>query len=346
MRIALLEDDLDQAELLKHWLRSIDGTVIHFELGKSLLHELKSEHFDLFLLDWQLPDISGLEVVKWIRKHLDWSVPVVFLTVRSSEDDIVTALEAGADDYISKPLVHGVTMARIRTVLRRTQATSVGKKIEAPPFTFEFERNRVERAGVLIPMTPREFDLAVYFFSNIGRVLSRHTILKEVWGIAQQLNTRTVDTHVCKLRSKLNIQPEIGWRLNSVYQYGYRLEHLAAPVETLHEPQHSADGLRGVQPLKRSYLASLPAKSQALDAALAACQASGWSQASTNALNTLVHRVAGSLGQYQLDSQQHLAENIDLATRDSVGNQARIISRQIEELAASLRTIGLDHEQT
>ena len=200
MRIALLEDDLDQAELLKHWLRSIDGTVIHFELGKSLLHELKSEHFDLFLLDWQLPDISGLEVVKWIRKHLDWSVPVVFLTVRSSEDDIVTALEAGADDYISKPLVHGVTMARIRTVLRRTQATSVGKKIEAPPFTFEFERNRVERAGVLIPMTPREFDLAVYFFSNIGRVLSRHTILKEVWGIAQQLNTRTVDTHVCKLR--------------------------------------------------------------------------------------------------------------------------------------------------
>jgi two-component system response regulator RegX3 len=233
MRIALVEDDLDQAEVLKAWLLPLEGSVTHFELGEPLLRELKHEHFDLFLLDWQLPDISGIELVKWIRQHMDWSVPVIFLTIRNSEEDIVTALEAGADDYIAKPLVHGVTMARIRSVLRRARAPEAMTKIDAPPFTIELDRHRVTLAGELIPTTQREFELAAYFFHNVGRVLSRDTLLKEVWGIAQQLNTRTVDTHVCRIRSKLNIKPENGWQLTSIYQFGYRLENLATATEAL-----------------------------------------------------------------------------------------------------------------
>ena len=226
MHIALLEDDKDQADVLKAWLSAIDCTVTHFELGEPLLHAIRQTDFDLYLLDWQLPDLSGLEVVKWIRQHIDWEAPVIFLTVRDDESDIVSALEAGADDYITKPLSASITMARISAVLRRAHVGDDVDHIEAAPFGLDLSKRQITLNGELIVTTQREFDLTAYFFGKVGRVLSRATLMKDVWGISQQLNTRTVDTHVCRIRSKLHIQPENGWCLSSVYQYGYRLERV------------------------------------------------------------------------------------------------------------------------
>ena len=225
MRIALLEDDVDQAAAIVAWLGALDCKVSHFEQGNDLIKTLRREHFDLFLLDWQLPDISGIQVLEWIRQHLDWAVPIIFLTMRKAEEDIVQALNAGADDYIVKPLSAEVTLARVRNVLRRSgQISPQESGLQAEPYRIDLIAKTISLGDEAINLTQREFDLAAYIFRNSGKVLSRETLLQEVWGVTATINTRTVDTHVCRLRRKLAIMPENGWRLQSIYQYGYRLE--------------------------------------------------------------------------------------------------------------------------
>ena len=228
MRIAVLEDDPDQVALIQVWLSRLDAAVETFGSGTALLSTLKKQHFDLFLLDWELPDITGLEVLAWIRSNLDWRVPVVFLTLRDTEEDIVRALEAGADDYVVKPLTPDLTMARIKNALRRSGGSQQSESalIEAPPYDFDPAHRVAQLNGEYVALTQREFKLACYLFQNPARVLARETLLKEVWGIDATLNTRTVDTHISRLRQKLSIGPENGWLLHSIYQYGYRLEPL------------------------------------------------------------------------------------------------------------------------
>lgn len=227
MRIAVLEDDQDQLDLLTVWLKRLDAEVDTYQTGQALLKVLKKQHYDLFLLDWELPDTTGIEVVKWIRNHLDWRVPVIFLTLRDEEKDIVTALDSGADDYICKPLTPDLTLARIQTVLRRAGSGTVDRTvIDAPPYRIDLNNRSVTVNGKPVAITQREFSLATYLFQNPSRVLSRETLLKDVWGIEAQLNTRTVDTHVCRVRNKLEIGEPNGWLLHSIYQYGYRLESL------------------------------------------------------------------------------------------------------------------------
>ncbi|MEM9531056.1 MAG: response regulator transcription factor [Pseudomonadota bacterium] len=226
MQIALLEDDVDQATLLNAWLSRLDAEVTTFGNGQDLKNTLKKAHFDLFLLDWELPDTTGLEVLDWIRNHLDWQVPVIFLTLRDSEEDIVRALDSGADDYIVKPLTAELTLARIRNVLRRVQGPESQSLIKADPYEIDLEQRCVKLRGEMVAVTQREFTLACYLFQHPAQVLSRETLLREVWGIEANLNTRTVDTHISRVRSKLNICADNGWLLHSIYQYGYRLEPL------------------------------------------------------------------------------------------------------------------------
>ena len=227
MRIALLEDDPDQIALLSTWLTRLEGSVETFTNGQSLLATLKKQHFDLFLLDWELPDITGIKVLSWIRANLDWAVPVIFLTLRDRESDIVHALEKGADDYLVKPLSEALTLARIKNVIRRTgQGPEKESEIKAPPYDFDLTSRVATLDGHPVALTQREFRLACYLFSNASRVLSRETLLKDVWDIDADLNTRTVDTHISRLRTKLSLGPENGWLLHSIYQFGYRLESL------------------------------------------------------------------------------------------------------------------------
>ncbi len=229
MQIALLEDDNDQIALISLWLTRMDAKVSSFTTGQSLKAALKKAHFDLFLLDWELPDTTGLEVLDWIRNQMDWRVPVVFLTLRDAENDIVRALDGGADDYIVKPLNAEITLARIRNVLRRTSPNSTKGIIEAAPYRIDLEQRAITVNGEPVAVTQREFNLASYLFQHPSQVLSRETLLREVWGIDAELNTRTVDTHISRVRSKLGINVDNGWLLHSIYQYGYRLEPLSQP---------------------------------------------------------------------------------------------------------------------
>ncbi|MCG8429443.1 MAG: response regulator transcription factor [Chromatiales bacterium] len=228
MRIAILEDDLDQANLLKLWLEG-SGHIAHiFTESEALQKEMRRGSFDQLILDWELPVSSGLEVLKWVRSNSDWDVPVLFTTVRDTEEDIVTALEAGADDYMVKPLSKAVTLARVHALGRRarTGKQSEEKRFTIAGFTFDLKESSISQNDTPIDLTEREFKLAIMLFNNIGRLISRDHLLETVWGISTQVATRTVDTHVSRLRQKLGLVPENGWHLKAVYQHGYRLEQL------------------------------------------------------------------------------------------------------------------------
>jgi|SRR5689334_6436983 two-component system, OmpR family, response regulator RegX3 len=229
-RIAVLEDDASQAKLLEHWIASQGYLCRTFSRGQDILQALLHDTYDLAVLDWRVPDLSGEEVLRTLRKSLRQPLPVLFTTARDREEDIVHALKSGADDYLVKPLRRMEFLARLEALLRRFHgpAREPDQPIEADAFRIDPQGRTVHRDGVMIDLTQKEFEMAVLLFRNIGRLLSRSYLLDTVWGISAEVSTRTVDTHASQLRSKLGLYPEQGWRLSAVYQHGYRLERIAA----------------------------------------------------------------------------------------------------------------------
>ena len=226
-RVALLEDDAAQAELVKSWLNEKDFNCYLYTDGKQLTRASTNESFDVMILDWEVPNMSGIEVVKHIRAHIDWPIPVLFATNRDSEEDIVEALDAGADDYLIKPVRKAELFARLNAVQRRASSSdSRTDEIEFPPFVLNPKSNEIKMGNENIKLTTKEFDLALFLFQNRGRILSRGHVLESVWGQRADLNTRTVDTHVSILRQKLHLRPQNGWRLSTIYRHGYRLEEI------------------------------------------------------------------------------------------------------------------------
>lgn len=228
MRIALLEDDPHMAQLAKLWLEGAGFDVQLFGLGQELIRTINRETFDLLIIDWVLPDIQGDEVLEWVRKNYDWPIPVLFVTQRDSEEDIVHALEVGADDFMSKPVSQQVLLARVKALLRRSNQSRDKHQdvLECSSYVIDFDHHRILRNGAPVDLTQKEYELAVFLFNNLGHVVSRGHILESVWGFSPDLNTRTVDTHVSRLRNKLGFSVESGIKLSAIYQHGYRLELL------------------------------------------------------------------------------------------------------------------------
>jgi len=229
LRIALVEDDPAQLNLVKLWIEEAGHTCQCFENGRTFIRDISHESYDLVILDWVLPDLNGDKVVKWLRSELSWHIPVLFVTVRDEEDDIVHGLSCGADDYMVKPIKRRELLARINALVRRTTSDSVvNRLLEVNEFKFDPENKTVRRGSQEIQMTHKEFDLAYFLFRNIGRIISRGHMLESVWGKNSDLNTRTIDTHVSRIRNKLALSSENGWKLGAVYQHGYRLERREA----------------------------------------------------------------------------------------------------------------------
>ncbi len=225
MRIAMLEDDIDVGGALKQWLETGGHHVHHFTSGRTIVREANRESFDLYMLDWHVPDLSGPEVLHWLREKQQIDAPVLFITGRDSEQDIVSALHAGADDYMVKPIRRLELLARVNALLRRAKVrTHDAENIAIGPYLVDLANRHVKMGGHAVDMTDKEFELAVFLFNNIDQLLSRGHITESVWGHSAEVQSRTVDTHISRLRKKLDFCPANGLRLTPIYNFGYRLE--------------------------------------------------------------------------------------------------------------------------
>lgn len=227
MRIALLEDDEHLSQLMCMWIEAAGHTCSRFTTGALFMKAMKNEHFDLLILDWVLPDTSGDVVLEWVRQNYGWHLPVIFVTQRDSQEDLVSALQKGADDYMIKPVRPMEMLARISALARRVYPDLTEQRvIDREPYRLEMDTRTFMINRQIIPLTQREFELAVFLFRNAGQMVSRALILQKVWDRTAELNTRTVDIHVSRLRKKAGLSGEHGWRLTGVYNHGYRLERV------------------------------------------------------------------------------------------------------------------------
>ena len=227
MRIAILDDDQNLLDLTAATLSNAGHTCHTFSSGKAMMHQLHRESFDLLILDWHVPDLNGTEILKWVREKLSTTLPVLFMTSRSGEDDIVAGLAARADDYMIKPIRRAELVARVQALLRRAYPTQTASEIiNFGPYEFDIRASRAKLNGEEVELTQKEFDLALLLFQNLSRPLSRAYILEAVWSRDIEVPSRTMDTHISRVRSKLDLRPENGYRLAPVYSYGYRLEQI------------------------------------------------------------------------------------------------------------------------
>lgn len=232
VRLAILEDDSVQNDTLADWLRQAGHDVHGFVDPREFMRVAGRESFDLTLIDWMLPGMSGTDVLAWLRQDRANDMPVIFVTARDAEEDIVTALGAGADDYLVKPLRRYELVSRIEAVMRRARPLAQDTIIDMPPYFFDKAAKRVTVNDEPVELTDKEFELSMFLFRNVGRLLSRGHMLEAVWGRNPNLATRTVDTHISRVRGKLGLRPENGFRLTPTYNYGYRLECLGGDAGT------------------------------------------------------------------------------------------------------------------
>jgi DNA-binding response OmpR family regulator len=227
MRIAILEDDPAQAHFAIDTLSGAGHVCHEFAKGDDLVRALRRQTFDLMLLDWQVPGLSGEDVLRWARQSLIEHLPVIFITARGREADITSILNAGADDYVTKPISPGVLLARVSSLLRRVYRKNPGATHEIfGDYEFDVPSAQVLRKGIPVTVTQREFNLALLLFQNLGRPLSRDHILELVWKQVSDIPSRTMDTHISLVRTKLGLRPENGYRLAPLYGHGYRLEQI------------------------------------------------------------------------------------------------------------------------
>jgi two-component system response regulator RegX3 len=234
MHIAILEDDSSQIELLTHWLHRAGHHPHPFDRGIKLLDAMKAGGVDLLLLDWNVPDMDGLEVLRHVRRIFRSSIPVLFVTGRASEEDVIKALREGADDYVRKPVRRMELLARIEAVARGAGYLQDQPDVfEVGCFLVDYNARKIVRTKIALQLTLKEFELSVLLLRNVGRLLARRYILETIWSSIPADHSRTLDTHMARVRSKLGLIPQHGWRLSVVYGHGYRLEQLKPSVPAI-----------------------------------------------------------------------------------------------------------------
>lgn len=225
MRVAVADDEESIREFTAGLLTEGGHSCALFRNGRDLMTALQRDTFDLVIVDWTMPGLSGIEVVKWARASLSPCPPFIMLTSRVDKDDIAEGLNAGADDYIVKPESPHVIRARVDAVLRRTTPPETPQRYENyGRYRFDKMTETVTIGDVEISLTAREFALARLFFRNPHRAFSRAYILETLWNSVADLPTRTLDMHISRIRAKLQLGPENGYRLQTIFGYGYRLE--------------------------------------------------------------------------------------------------------------------------
>ncbi|MBP0592537.1 response regulator transcription factor [Paraburkholderia sp. LEh10] len=223
MRIAVLEETQAQADFVCRTLSAAGHTCHAFEDGHALIRQLRSQPFDLLVLARHTPGMSGDDVLRRVRQQPAERLPVLLLTKASD----AASPNTDADDYLIRPLSAAALLSRVGLLLRGVfqNQPAAGKEVFGE-YEFEPGAKRVHVRGNAVTLTHKEFELALLLFKHLSRPLSRSHILQSIWKQAAGIPSRTMDTHVSMLRTKLGLRPENGYRLMPIYGYGYRLERI------------------------------------------------------------------------------------------------------------------------
>jgi two-component system phosphate regulon response regulator PhoB len=223
-KILVVEDEPSQLELLSYNL-SVEGyEVFRAETGEEGLLTLVEQDIDLILLDWMLPQQSGLEVCRQIKRNKKTkTIPVIMLTARGEEDDKIRGLDTGADDYIVKPYSIKELLARVRTSLRRSSEGKVLDRLVFENMSMDLIRHVVTIDDTALHLGPIEFKLLRVLMESPGRVYSRNQLLETVWQNSQEIETRTVDVHIGRLRKQLTAIGKVNF-IRTVRSFGYSLD--------------------------------------------------------------------------------------------------------------------------
>ena len=231
VKVLLVEDEKSIAEGIIYNLKNEGLKVTHVDDGKIAIDIFNEEHFDLLILDIMLPEVSGLEICKTIRKSSN--VPIIMLTAKDDENDKITGLEMGADDYITKPFSVKELISRVKAVLRRTKNSELlygidedlnfAKEINIGNIAMNPLRYEAKIDNEVIELRPREFELLYYLCENAGNIVSRDKLFSKVWGYSFAGNSKTLDVHIQRIRERIEVNPKSPKRLVTIRGVGYKL---------------------------------------------------------------------------------------------------------------------------
>jgi DNA-binding response OmpR family regulator len=243
MRVAVLDDEPAQLQhavhaLEQHCFIGVERVeCVEFASGEALRRALRQETFDLLVLDWNVPDLDGSQLLFWLRHHRKLDVPVLMVSSRTAERDVANALGMGADDYVVKPMRAIEFAARARRLLTRRHGDGSGLEERFGNWVFDMQTQEVvvpsgnSSPSMRVSMSDREFRLALTLFRNAGRAVSRSHLLETTGHPSEIITTRLLDNHIYRLRNKLALSQDKGVLLQTVYGQGYRLQLLSNESE-------------------------------------------------------------------------------------------------------------------
>ncbi len=224
-KILVVDDEMQIREILRIYFEKEGFNVAEAENGEDALKKINSERPDLIVLDIMMPVMDGLEFCTIVRKKFD--IPIIMLTAKEEDDDRILGLEIGADDYITKPFNTKEVVARVNAVLRRaTGFTDLAHKRKLSYEGLEMDLDKMEAVafGKVLSLTSKEFELLWILASNPNVVYNRNQLLEAIWGYMYFGDTRTVDTHIKRIRQKLDVPATCSWDIGTVWGVGYKFE--------------------------------------------------------------------------------------------------------------------------
>ncbi|MDQ0033382.1 DNA-binding response OmpR family regulator [Variovorax boronicumulans] len=253
MRIAILDNERDQLRLVAHTATNLGHECHEYMDGALLLQAVEAQRFDLLIFHWRLPNLDSPALVKALRRAGGNRLPILFTTHRSDAAEMAMSLHAGADDFLIAPISDAELEARICGLLRRSYPALHEPQLVFGPYQFLPAWRTVKLNGVRVELRNREYDLALFLFQNTGCLLSRKHLYQAIWGADFEVLSRSLDTHLSRVRAKLDLRPANGFLLAALRGFGYRLETVSPQEEVQARPLSQERSMKADSTTPKSY---------------------------------------------------------------------------------------------